>query len=348
MSICDEATGEGRPRGGRDVTRFRAVPEAVIIEAVRTPMGALPGRAFALRPDDLAAHVVAAAVERSGIDPAEVTDFMWAPPTSPARTTATSPAWRPCSPGLPVEVPGVDGQPPLRLRPGGRQPGGSRSVELGEGDVYLAGGVESMSRAPWVMPKPERGLARGEQTLHDTTLGWRMVNPRMAERYSTEAMGETAENVAERYGISREDQDAFALRSHERAVAARERRAARRGDRARSRHRRSARGGDPVTVADGRGAARRRHAREARRAAAGLPRGRQRHRRQRLDAQRRRRLPGADERREGCASSAASPLARIVSFGVAGVDPAVMGIGPIPAIGRGPRRGRARESTTST
>ena len=98
----------------------------------------------------------------------------------------------------------------------------SRALRLGEGDLYLAGGVESMSRAPWVVPKPEAGLPRGEQTMHDTTLGWRLINPRMAERYSTEAMGETAENVAERYGISREEQDEFALRSHQRAVAAAE------------------------------------------------------------------------------------------------------------------------------
>ncbi len=88
------------------------------------------------------------------------------------------------------------------------------ALRLGEADLYLAGGSESMSRAPWVMAKPETALARGEQTLHDTALGWRLINPRMAELYSTEAMGETAENVAERYGVSRADQDAFALRSH--------------------------------------------------------------------------------------------------------------------------------------
>ncbi|HYH52888.1 MAG TPA: thiolase family protein, partial [Solirubrobacterales bacterium] len=99
----------------------------------------------------------------------------------------------------------------------------ARAVKAGEGDFYLAGGVESMSRAPWVVEKPERALPRGPQTMHDTTLGWRMINPRMAELgVSTEAMGETGENVAERFGISREDQDAFALRSHQRAVAATE------------------------------------------------------------------------------------------------------------------------------
>src|SRR5262249_26552305 len=96
----------------------------------------------------------------------------------------------------------------------------SRALRTGDGELYLAGGVESMSRAPWVMQKPEDGLPRGEQTLYDTTLGWRMINPRMEERYSTESMGETGGNVAEKYEISREDQDRFALQSHERAVAA--------------------------------------------------------------------------------------------------------------------------------
>jgi acetyl-CoA acetyltransferase family protein len=121
--------------------------------------------------------------------------------------------------GLPVDVPGVTVN---RLCASGLEAvnQASRALRLGEGDLYLAGGVESMSRAPWVLPKPENGLPRGEQTLYDTTLGWRMINPRMAERYSPESMGETGENVAERYGISRQEQDRFALQSHKRAVAA--------------------------------------------------------------------------------------------------------------------------------
>ncbi len=133
--------------------------------------------------------------------------------------------------GLPQSVPGATVN---RLCASGLEAvnAAARAVKLGEGDFYLAGGVESMSRAPWVVEKPERGLPRGEQTMHDTTLGWRMVNPRMAELgVSTESMGETGENVAERYGISREDQDAFALRSHQRAVAAAEAGLLRRGDR---------------------------------------------------------------------------------------------------------------------
>ncbi len=124
--------------------------------------------------------------------------------------------------GLPQSVPGATVN---RLCASGLEAVNcaARAVKAGEGDLYLAGGVESMSRAPWVVEKPERGLPRGPQTMHDTTLGWRMVNPRMAELgVSTESMGETGENVAERYGISREAQDAFALRSHRRAVAAAE------------------------------------------------------------------------------------------------------------------------------
>src|SRR5215218_511348 len=123
--------------------------------------------------------------------------------------------------GLPVDVPGVTVN---RLCASGLEAvnQASRALRLGEGDLYLAGGVESMSRAPWVVPKPEAALPRGAQTMHDTALGWRLVNPRMAERYSTESMGETGENVAERYGIGREQQDRFALRSHERAVEATE------------------------------------------------------------------------------------------------------------------------------
>jgi acetyl-CoA acetyltransferase family protein len=121
--------------------------------------------------------------------------------------------------GIPKEVPGVTVN---RLCASGLEAvvQGARQIRLGEADLVLAGGVESMSRAPLVMLKPERGFPRGDSQLVDTTIGWRFTNPRMAESYSTESMGETAENVAERYGVSREDQDAFALESHRRAVAA--------------------------------------------------------------------------------------------------------------------------------
>ena len=123
--------------------------------------------------------------------------------------------------GLPNEVPGVTVN---RLCASGLEAvvQGARQIRLGEAELVLAGGVESMTRAPLVMLKPERGFPRGNGELVDTTIGWRFTNPRLAERYSTESMGETGENVAERYGVSREDQDAFALESHRRAVAAAE------------------------------------------------------------------------------------------------------------------------------
>jgi acetyl-CoA acetyltransferase family protein len=123
--------------------------------------------------------------------------------------------------GFPVEVPG---QTVNRLCGSGMQAliAGAQAIRTGSADVVVAGGVESMSRAPWVMAKPEAGLARGARTLEDTALGWRLVNPKMVEMGHTDALGETAENVAERYGVSREDQDAFALGSHRKAVAARE------------------------------------------------------------------------------------------------------------------------------
>src|SRR4029079_1765757 len=195
------------------------MPEALIIDAVRTPMGAYRGGLSGIRPDDLAAHVVSAAVERTGLDPALVDDVYMGAANQSGEDNRDVARMASLLAGLPVEVPGVTVN---RLCASGLEAvnQASRTLRLGEGSLYLAGGVESMSRAPWVMPKPESGLPRGEQTLYDTTLGWRMITPRMSERYSTEAMGETGENVAERYGISREEQDRFALQSHQRAVAA--------------------------------------------------------------------------------------------------------------------------------
>jgi 3-oxoadipyl-CoA thiolase len=198
------------------------MPDAYIVEAVRTPMGAYRGALSGVRPDDLAAHVVRAAIERSSVDPAEITDVYFGAANQSGEDNRDVARMAALLAGLPASVPGATVN---RLCASGLEAVNcaARAVKLGEGDFYLAGGVESMSRAPWVVGKPERGLPRGEQTMHDTTLGWRFVNPRMAELgVSTESMGETGENVAERYGIGREDQDAFALRSHQRAVAAAE------------------------------------------------------------------------------------------------------------------------------
>src|SRR6476661_902033 len=188
------------------------MPDAYVIEALRTPMGAYRGALSGVRPDDLAAHTIAAVVERTGVDPERIADVYFGAANQSGEDNRDVARMAALLAGLPTGLPGATVN---RLCASGLEAinAASRAVKLGEGDFYLAGGVESMSRAPWVVEKPERGLPRGPQTMHDTTLGWRMINPRMAE---------LGENVAARYGISREDQDAFALRSHQRAVAATE------------------------------------------------------------------------------------------------------------------------------
>src|SRR5213592_1409431 len=195
--------------------------EAYVVDAVRTPVGSYRGALSGVRPDDLAAHTIAAVVERTGVDPERVADVYMGAANQSGEDNRDVARMAALLAGLPTSVPGVTVN---RLCASGLEAvnQASRAIRLGEGDVYLAGGVESMSRAPWVVPKPDRARPRGPQTMHDTALGWRLVNPRMAELHSTESMGETGENVAERYGVSREDQDAFALRSHQRAVAAAE------------------------------------------------------------------------------------------------------------------------------
>jgi 3-oxoadipyl-CoA thiolase len=198
------------------------MPDAYIVETARTPMGAYRGALSTVRPDDMAAHVIRAVVERSGVDPERITDVYFGAANQSGEDNRDVARMAALLAGLPQSVPGATVN---RLCASGLEAlnSAARAVKAGEGDYYLAGGVESMSRAPWVVEKPERGLPRGPQTMHDTTLGWRMINPRMAELgVSTESMGETGENVAERFGVSREDQDAFALRSHQRAVAATE------------------------------------------------------------------------------------------------------------------------------
>jgi acetyl-CoA C-acetyltransferase len=185
-------------------------------------MGAYRGALSGIRPDDLAAHTIAAIVDRTGVDPERIADAYLGAANQAGEDNRDVARMAVLLAGLPVSIPGATVN---RLCASGLEAVNcaARAVKLGEGDFYLAGGVESMSRAPWVVPKPERGLPRGPQTMYDTTLGWRLVNPRMAELgISTESMGETGENVAERYGISREDQDAFGMRSHQRAVAAAE------------------------------------------------------------------------------------------------------------------------------
>jgi 3-oxoadipyl-CoA thiolase len=308
----------------------RPAADTYIVDALRTPMGAYRGALSGVRPDDLAAHVVAAVVDRNGVDPERVTDVYFGAANQAGEDNRDVARMAALLAGLPSSIPGATVN---RLCASGLEAinQAARAIMLGEGDIYLAGGVESMSRAPWVVPKPESGLPRGERTMYDTTLGWRLVNPRMEELgVSTESMGETGENVAERYGISRSEQDRFALRSHRRALAAAEEGrfeeeivpleapAGRR---------------ETVTVTRDEGpradtsleklAALRPVFREGGTVTAGnastLNDGAAC-------------LLLASER--GVEELGAEPLARVVSFGVAGVDPAYMGMGPAQAVPR--------------
>jgi len=305
------------------------VAEAYVIDAVRTPVGSYRGALSGVRPDDLAAHTIAAIVERTGADPERIVDVYFGAANQSGEDNRDVARMAALLAGLPHSVPGATVN---RLCASGLEAinCAARAVKLGEGDLYLAGGVESMSRAPWVVGKPERALPRGPQTMHDTTLGWRFINPQMAELgVSTESMGETGENVAERYGVSREDQDAFGLRSHQRAVAATEA-----GIFAEEIVPIEApQGRETVTVEADEGP--------------------------RPDASLEKMAKLKPAFREGgtvtagnastlndgaactlIASEAgieeldAEPLARVVAFGVAGVDPAYMGIGPAVAVPR--------------
>lgn len=195
------------------------VEEAVIIEAVRTPIGALGGSLARVRPDDLAAHVLQALLERTQIDPALVEEVMLGCANQAGEDNRNVARMALLLAGFPVEVAGVTVN---RLCASGLSAVNmaARAIRLGDGDVFIAGGVESMSRAPYSLPKAETGFPFGNLTAYDTALGWRYPNPRMQALYGTESMGETAENIAEMTGITRQEQDAFALASHQRAIAA--------------------------------------------------------------------------------------------------------------------------------
>ncbi len=302
------------------------MPEAVILDAVRTPIGRYAGMLSSVRPDDLAAHVVRAAVERNGLEPAAVDELYMGNANGAGEDNRNVARMAGLLAGLPVEVPGVTVN---RLCASGLEAGvqGARQIRLGEADLVLAGGVESMSRAPLVTLKPDRGLARGNLELVDTTIGWRFVNPHMAETHSTDSMGETAENVAERYSVSRADQDALALESHRRAVAAAE--AGRFDDELVAVDVPQPKG-EPVTV----------HADEGPRPDTSL---------EKLASLRPIFREGgsvtagnSSQINDGAACVVLAseerarelgrqPLARIVTSGAAGVDPGFMGVGPVPA-----------------
>ncbi len=193
--------------------------EAVIIDAVRTPIGALGGSLAAVRPDDLAAHVLKTLVERIKLDPVLVDEVYLGCANQAGEDNRNVARMASLMAGFPVSVPAVTVN---RLCASGLTAVtiAARAIRAGEGDVFIAGGVESMSRAPYSLPKAEQGFSFGNQTAWDTALGWRYPNPKMAAAYGTEPMGETAENIAVQTGITREEQDAFAAQSHQRAIAA--------------------------------------------------------------------------------------------------------------------------------
>src|SRR5664280_1129493 len=196
------------------------MPIPVIIDAIRTPIGGLGGALAGVRPDDMAALVIRTIIERNRLDPALVEEVYLGCANQAGEDNRNVARMALLLAGLPVSVAGVTIN---RLCASGLNAvnQAARAIRAGEGDVFIAGGVESMSRAPYSLPKAESGYPFGNLTAYDTSLGWRYPNPRMQERYGTESMGETAENIAaERPHITRQMQDEFALRSHQRAIAA--------------------------------------------------------------------------------------------------------------------------------
>ena len=193
--------------------------DAVIVATARTPMGRYGGQLKDVRPDDLAAIALKEACVRAGVEPRDVADVILGCANQAGEDNRNVARMALLLAGFPIEVPG---QTVNRLCGSGMQAtiAAAREIQTGGADVVVAGGVESMTRAPWVVPKPDSPHPRGAQTMYDTAIGWRLINPRMAQLYGTLQMGETAERVAQKYEVSREDQDAFALRSHQRAVAA--------------------------------------------------------------------------------------------------------------------------------
>jgi 3-oxoadipyl-CoA thiolase len=193
--------------------------EAFIVDALRTPIGRHGGALAGVRPDDLGAIVLKAIVARTGVDPAAIDDVVFGCANQAGEDNRNVARMSLLLAGLPVSVPGVTVN---RLCGSGLQAvaDAARAIATGEADLVIAGGVESMSRAPLVLPKATEPWARGDVTAHDTTLGWRFVNPKMQSTYGTDPLGETAEKVADRHQVTREAQDAFALRSQRNWAAA--------------------------------------------------------------------------------------------------------------------------------
>ena len=210
---CEQSAKE--PGSGREGMK----QDVLVLDAVRTPVGRHGGALSGVRPDDLAAHVLRALVERSSeIDPSEIEDVVLGNANGAGEDNRNVARMGVLLAGLPTSVPGSTVN---RLCGSGLEAisTASRTIAVGDASLMIAGGVESMSRAPWVLAKPERAFPRGNETLHSTTLGWRMVNPRMPEEW-TVSLGEGAEILADEFAISRSAQDEFAVHSHHAAHAA--------------------------------------------------------------------------------------------------------------------------------
>jgi len=197
----------------------KTVSQAFLVDGVRTPIGSLGGSLASVRADDLAAHVISALLARHpGLDPSGISDVVMGCANQAGEDNRNVARMALLLAGLPASVPG---ETVNRLCASGMSAvvHAARAARLGDGDLYIAGGVEHMTRAPYVLSKAAQPFARNQE-LFDTSLGWRFVNPKMKEKYGIDAMGQTAENVAEQYGITREDQDRFALWSQQKAAAA--------------------------------------------------------------------------------------------------------------------------------
>ena len=287
---------------------------AVVLAAVRTPVGRYGGGLAGIRPDDLAAVAIRAAVERAAVDPAEIEDVYLGCANQAGEDNRNVARMAALLAGLPDSVAGVTVN---RLCASGLSAvvGACHAVAAGDGDLFVAGGVESMSRAPLVTAKPDAAFPRGDRTLYDTTLGWRFPNPRLERLFTLETMGETGENVAERWGISREEQDAFALRSQQRWAAADfSDELVPAGELERDEHPR------PDTTAERLAALK-----PAFRAGGTVTAGNSSGLNDGAAA-----LVVASE--EKARELGAEPLGTFVASAVAGVDPRVMGIGPVPAV----------------
>jgi 3-oxoadipyl-CoA thiolase len=300
----------------------------VVVDGLRTPFGRYAGALREIRPDDLAAHVIRAVLERTGVDPASVDDVILGAANQAGEDNRNVGRMASLLAGMPVEV---GGQTVNRLCGSGMQAviAAAHAIIAGDGGLFVAGGVESMTRAPFVVAKASAAFPRGEQTLFDTTLGWRFTNPRLADAYYPFSMGETAENVVEQCGVTREDQDRFALESQRRWAAADA--AGRFADEL-----------VPVEVPAGKGATtafdRDEHPRPETtlEQLAGLKPAFKR------DASGSVTAGNSSGINDGAAALLVTsesrarelglrPIARMLSSAVAGVDPATMGLGPIPA-----------------